>query len=310
MFVILALLLAACGQAPRTPSEPAGNERSAAGALRGSGGPQIVRPATATPTANAPARPKDRGLPPPAIDARAALVLDVASGAQLFAANADLRLPPASLTKIATAVVVLESGIDLDQVIEVNPDLERLWLDDVATMGLLPGDRFSVRELLEGLLLVSGADAAIELAKAVAGGPAPFVERMNALAARLGLRDTRFTDVHGLGGPGHYSSARDLAALSVYAMTFPAFRQVVATESHVTTGSRELSLYNQNPLLNYTTGVDGIKVGYTEEAGPTFVVSVTRGGVSLMLVLLDAPRMALDAIALVEWAYANFDWSR
>lgn len=236
------------------------------------------------------------------------LVLDTASGQPLLASNADQRLPPASLTKIATAIVVLESGIDLDRVIEVNPDLEQQWLDDVATMGLLPGDQFSVRELLYGLLLVSGADAATELAIAVAGDLNSFVGRLNALAAKLGLRDTRFTDATGLGGPGHYTSARDLATLSLYAMTFPVFREIVGTESRLALGSRELPLYNQNPLLNYTPGVDGIKTGFTEEAGPTFVVSATRGGASIVVVLLNAPGIPFVAIDLIEWAFANHEW--
>ena len=176
-------------------------------------------------------------------------------------------------------------------------------------MGLLPGDRFSVRELLYGLLTVSGNDAATELALATAGTEEAFVGKMNELVRRLGLTDTTFLDVHGLGGPGHYSSAWDLAVLSKYAMTFPVFREIVSTEIHTATGSRALPLYNHNPLLNYTPGVDGIKVGYTEEAGATFVASVEREGHRVIVVLLNAPSMALDAIALIEWAFANSEWS-
>ncbi len=220
-----------------------------------------------------------------------------------------MRLPPASLTKIATAVLVLESGIDLQTLITVHPDLEKEWLEDSATMGLLPGDSFSVHELLYGMLLVSGNDAARELAQATAGTEESFVDRMNDLAKRLALRDTHFTDVHGLGGPDHYSSAWDLAQLSKYAMTFPEFRVLVGTETHVASGTRDLSLYNLNPLLNYTRGVDGIKTGYTEEAGPTFVACADRGGHRVIVVMLDAPSMALDAIALIEWAFANFEWA-
>jgi len=247
-------------------------------------------------------------MPPPEVTARAVLVVDPASGVALHEANARERLAPASLTKIATAAVVLERGPALDVAVEVNPDLVRQWLEDSSTMGLLPGDRFSVRDLLYGLLMVSGNDAARELAIATAGSEADFVDEMNELAQRLGLRDTRFTDVHGLGGPGHYSSAWDLAILSAHAMTLPAFRALVGTEMRVVSGSQDLSLYNHNPLLNYTPGVDGIKVGYTEEAGATFVASVERDGRRLLIVLLNAPGMAFDAIALIEWAYANHEW--
>ncbi|MEO8502243.1 MAG: D-alanyl-D-alanine carboxypeptidase, partial [Vicinamibacteria bacterium] len=135
-----------------------------------------------------------------------------------------------------------------------------------------------------------------------------FVQRMNELAHRLGLKDTHFADVHGLGSAEHYTSAWDLALLSEHAMTLPEFRAVVGSETHVASGTRELSLYNLNPLLNYTPGVDGVKTGYTEEAGPTFVASAERDGHRITVVLLDAPSMALDAIALIEWAFRNFEW--
>ena len=263
---------------------------------------------TATPAAPATPPPRSLGTPPPAIPARAILIMDEASQASLYELNADMRLAPASLTKIATAMVVLESGIDLDRQVEVNPDLEQQWLEDSAVMGLNPADKFSIRELLYGLLLVSGNDAARELAVATSGSEAAFVKEMNRLAARLGLRNTHFIDSHGLGGPDHYSSARDLAVLTSYAMTNATFRQIVATETHTSIGTQELFLYNHNPLLNYTPGVDGVKVGFTEEAGPTFVASVARDGRRLYVVLLNAPNMALDAIDLIEWAFTNHRW--
>ena len=174
--------------------------------------------------------------------------------------------------------------------------------------GLQPGDQFSVKDLLYGMMLKSGNDAAKELARTAAGSEAAFVVRMNALATRLALRDTRFTDVHGLGGPNHYSSAYDLALLARHAMTLPEFREVVGTESRTAQGSRPIDLYNHNPLLNYTEGVTGVKTGYTEEAGNTFVVSVERNGRRIIVVLLNAPNLAFDAIDLIEWTYANHTW--
>lgn len=234
--------------------------------------------------------------------------MDEATGASLFEHNADARLSPASLTKIATAIVALETGADLATIIEVNPNLEQLWLEDSSSMGLLPGDRFSLRELLYGLLLVSGNDAAKELAVALYGGEAAYIDAMNALVRRLGMRDTQFLDVHGLGGPGHYTSARDMAILAKYAMTLPLFREIVGTETHTSVGTQEIFLYNYNPLLNYTPGVTGVKTGYTEEAGPTFVVSVDRDGRRIIVVLLNAPAFPFDAIDLIEWAYADTIW--
>lgn len=269
-------------------------------------GAALRSPATPTPTPIP--RPPSRGVPPPTIEAAAYLVVDGDTGASLLESNANARLAPASLTKIATAIVVLERNPDLETIIEVHPDLEKLLLEDSSTMKLLPGDRFSLRELLYGLLLVSGNDAAIELANALYGGEDAFVREMNRLAMRLNLRDTHFTDVHGLGGPGHYTTAHDLAVLSAHAMTFPIFREIVGTETHTTTGTQEIFLYNFNPLLNYTPGVDGIKTGYTEEAGPTFVVSATRQGHRVYVIVLNAKAYPFDAIALLEWAYADTAW--
>jgi D-alanyl-D-alanine carboxypeptidase (penicillin-binding protein 5/6) len=238
----------------------------------------------------------------------AAVIMDEASGALLYEVNPHLRLPPASLTKIATAVVSLEL-LDTSHIVETMPNPDREWLDDATVMGLQPGDHFSVKELLYGMMLKSGNDAAKELARAAAGSESAFVLRMNELAHRLGLGNTRFSDVHGLGGVEHYSSAYDLAVLARHAMTLPEFREVVGTESRTTTdGSRPIDLYNHNPLLNYTPGVTGVKTGFTEQAGNTFVVSVERDGHGIILVMLNAPNRAFDAIDLIEWAYANHTW--
>ncbi len=251
--------------------------------------------------------PAGRGFPPPQVAAASAIVMDEATGALLYELNPHIRLAPASLTKIATAMLVLEAG-GLDREIEVHPDLDRYWLEDSATMGLEPGDRFTVRELLYGLLLASGNDAADALAEHTAGNVEAFVVRMNVLTRQLGLVNTNFTDPHGLGGPGHYSSAFDMARLARYAMKDATFREIVATETHIATGSRSIELYKLHPLLNYTHGVDGVKTGFTEEAGKTMVASVTRNGHCVYVVLLNAPSRAEHTIALIEWTFANYTW--
>ncbi len=327
------LVAAACGQsgAPAAASMPPPGAAtvtvSTATATRGAGLPVLAAPpvsAVAAATLEAALEaspmppllpppvpwglpPASPGTPPPAISAVAALVMDEASGAILFEQNASLSLPPASLTKIATAVAVIEAGY-LETPIEANPDLERQWLEDSQSMGLEPGDVFLGRELLYGLLLASGNDAAEALAIAVDGGIEPFAARLNALAARLGLTGTHFVNPHGLEAPGHVSTARDMALLARYAMSLPDFRAIVATESHTAVGSRELPLYNLNPLLNYTDGVDGVKTGYTEEAGRTFVVTATRGGHRVIVVLLNDLFRTPDAIALIDWAFAAHAW--
>ena len=128
------------------------------------------------------------------------------------------------------------------------------------------------------------------------------------LGGKGGLGGTHFVNAHGLEAPGHVSTGRDLALLTRYAMSLPDFRAIVATESYTARGTRELPLYNLNPLLNYTEGVDGVKTGYTEEAGRTFVVTATRGGHRVIVVLLNDLFRTPDAIALIEWAFQGWAW--
>jgi len=314
-FLLTLLTMGACTQSERAdnpePAPATATVEAGPAAVIDAGGaerlptPNVLAPATVLPRS---ALPERLGGVPPAVQARAVLVFDDASGTALYESNSHDRLPPASLTKIATAVVVLEAHESLDTVIETHPDLEKEWLEDSSSMGLEPGDRFSLRELLYGMLMVSGGDAARELAIATAGTESAFVERMNGLAERLHLDDTHFADVQGLDASDQFSSAWDMALLSRYAMTFPVFREIVGTETHVAAGSRELPLYNFNPLLNYTPGVDGIKTGFTEQAGHTFVASVERDGHRVTVVMLNAQSMALDSIALIEWAFASHRW--
>src|SRR5690606_3653039 len=138
---------------------------------------------------------------------------------------------------------------------------------DSTTMGLLPQDQVTLRELLYGLMLVSGNDAAEMIAEHISGSQEAFVARMNELAARLGMEATRSVTVAGLAAPGHASSPWDLVLLSRYLMRFPDRREIVSTEEYSARGIRNgepvgYNLYNHNPLLNYPPGVDGIKTGF------------------------------------------------
>lgn len=250
-------------------------------------------------------RPACCWFPAPALSASAAVVLDEASGEVVFEQDAHRRLAPASLTKVATAMVVLESGIGLDTVVTTDVDSTLMYGSSV--MGLEPGDQFTVRDLLYGLLLPSGNDAALALGRAVAGSDAAFVAMMNDLVERLGLTDTHFANAHGLGSRDHYSSAYDLALLSRYAMTDPTFAETVRTPSWVATGSRTIELPNVNPFLAYP-GADGLKTGYTNRAGKTLIASATRDGHRLYAVLLNAPDRDGDAWKLMDWAFDNSTW--
>ncbi|MEX1021577.1 MAG: hypothetical protein WD058_00380, partial [Dehalococcoidia bacterium] len=154
-----------------------------------------------------------------------------------------------------------------------------------------------------------------------------FVALMNDLVERLGLEDTRFMNASGLHHDRHYSSPWDLVMLSRALMRMPELREVVGTEEHTALGERPvvehgadgsgddgdrepvgLDLYNHNPLLNYTPGVDGVKTGFVEEAGRTFSVTAERGGHRIYIVLLDTTLRAQDSMDLIEWAFANHEW--
>ena len=263
------------------------------------------REAPLQPAASAPAPVLKGGTAAPEVNARAMIVVDEASGAVLWERNAGDRLPPASLTKIATAVVALEAG-GLERRVDIDVDSKAMPSSTV--MGLLPGDSFQLSDLLYGLMLPSGNDAALAIARAVSGSDAAFVRDMNALMVRMGLRDTHFSNPHGLGSSSHYTSAFDLAMLTRYAMSYPGFEPLSTTRSWVAKGSRNISMYNLNTLLGGYSGADGVKVGYTRSAGHTLVASASRNGHRVYVVLLNAPDKHNDAKKLLDWAFANHTW--
>jgi D-alanyl-D-alanine carboxypeptidase (penicillin-binding protein 5/6) len=244
------------------------------------------------------------GVNAPQTTARSAIVIDEASGATLYDKYAYWPLPPASLTKIATAIVALEEG---DPNSTVNVTVDSSPMRGQSLMKIYPGDRFTLRDLLYGLMLKSGNDAAMAIARHVAGSDAAFVEKLNALAQRLGLNQTTFEDSSGL-SPRDLSSARDLAVLSRYAMGVPGFAEIVGTPYRTALGSRTVELKNLHPFTFSYPGGDGVKTGFTDEAGRTMVASATRNGHRVYVVLLNSPEMEKDAVALMDWAFNSFRW--
>jgi D-alanyl-D-alanine carboxypeptidase (penicillin-binding protein 5/6) len=225
----------------------------------------------------------------------------------LYEKDAGRALPPASLTKIASAVVALEEAASIDE--SVTVDIDSRLMRSSSVMGLLPGDQFPLSDLIYGMMLPSGNDAALAVGRHVAGSDAAFVAKMNALARRLQLDDTRFVNPHGLSARSHLSSARDLGVLARYAMNIPKFREIVATPAHTASGSRTIELKNVNPFLHISPGADGVKTGYTWRSGRTMLASATRDGHRLYVVLLNAPEMEKDAQALMDWAFNSFIWA-
>jgi D-alanyl-D-alanine carboxypeptidase (penicillin-binding protein 5/6) len=238
-------------------------------------------------------------LPP--LSAQAALLGDSGVNQTLATANAHQPRPMASTTKIMTALLVLERANLADQVV-VSPTA----LVGESSMGLMAGEVLTVEDLLWGLLLSSGNDAAVALAEHVAGSEAAFVQLMNQRAAELGMTNTRFANPHGLDAPDHYSSAYDLWLVAQEALTYPLFRQMVATSAHTTAGRQ---LFNQNELLSSYPGADGVKTGTTVAAGQNLVGSVTQDGHREIAVILGSQDRYRDAAALFDHFFNFWRWA-
>ena len=258
-------------------------------------------------TASAPPPTWD-GVTPPNVSSEAVAIIDFDSGALLLGKDPHRRLPPASITKIVAAMVALDRG-NLDELITGDFDGGEYSLKtDSTVMGLRPGEPRTLRDLLYGLLLPSGNDAAIVIARHFAGSEAAFAELMNAKARELGLINSNFRNPHGLHERDHYSSAYDMARLGQVAMSDPRFREIVSARRWDLRGDRPYTIHNKNDFLLHYQGAEGIKIGWTEEAGGTFVGSATRDGHRLIIVLLDTDRRVTDATKLLDWAFAHFEW--
>ena len=250
-----------------------------------------------SPTPDILPRPKD--LPLPAVSATHIMILDRDSKSVIYQKSADLSVPPASTTKMMTALVVLDN-FSLDQKITVTKTYP-----DGQTIGFQPGEELSIEQLLYALLVQSGNDAAEILAENYPGGRVAFVAAMNQKAADLLLTHTHFQNPTGLDEDDHYSSASDLARLADVALNKPEFAKVVSTENAVIAGSRVLT--NLNQLLGKVPGVLGVKTGFTDNAGQALVTYVNQGHPVVIVVLKSTDRFA-DTESLITWVYSNFTW--
>ncbi|MCC7353608.1 MAG: D-alanyl-D-alanine carboxypeptidase [Anaerolineae bacterium] len=232
--------------------------------------------------------------------AKAALLVDVDTKTILYERQMTLRLPQASTTKIMTAVLALEQG-RLDDRVTVPANLEA----DGSLMGLQPGETLTLKELLYGLLLPSGNDAALVIAQHISGSVESFVAAMNAKAQALGLADTHFENPHGHDSPNHYTSARDLWFLATYALENPVFAEIVSTPAAKVAGR---DLVNRNEMLVGYPDVDGVKTGTTDLAGECLVVTVRRDGHRALAVVLGSNDRYADARALLDYYYTNYGW--
>ena len=238
-------------------------------------------------------------MPAQAISAEKAILVDGETGRVLYEKNADSQSLIASTTKIMTALIVCEQCNVLDR---IRIPQAAVGIEG-SSMYLVAGEVLTIQELLYGLMLQSGNDAAVALAIYCGGTVEGFAELMNDKARSLGMDSSHFVNPNGLDAPGHYSTARDLATLSAYAMQNPIFARTVSTKS-VKVGQRYLT--NHNKLLWRVDGANGVKTGYTKAAGRILVSGALRQGRQLIAVTINAPSDWNDHAQLLEQGFENF----
>jgi D-alanyl-D-alanine carboxypeptidase (penicillin-binding protein 5/6) len=243
---------------------------------------------------------------PPELSAPSAILIEAGSGEVIFERAAGKRRAIASATKLMTALLTVENTKLSDRV----PASDYIAAPIESKLGLRPGERLSVADLLRGLMLESANDAAVTLAERVAGSRLAFVRRMNKRARELKLRNTRFANPIGLDAPSNYSSAHDLARLAVTLRRHGFIRRIAnRTSATLATGDRPRTIRNRNLLLTRDRYVNGLKTGHTGMAGYVLVGTRTRRGVTLVSVVLGTPSPAArdhDALALLQWGAGRY----
>lgn len=243
---------------------------------------------------------------PSGLTAKAVVVLDADSGTILFEKNSSMTTPPASTTKIMSALVALEN-FKIDQIIEIQspPKVEG------QTMRFYPGEKISVENLLYGLLIASANDAALVLASNFPNGQKGFVWAMNQKAKEIKMERTNFTNPIGFDEPNHYTTALDLARLSLVAMKNEEFAKIVGTSRitvYDTTGKIPHYLTNINLLVEKLPQVKGVKTGWTQQAGECLVSFVEQDGKKIIIVVLGSEDRFEETEKLINWVFENFTW--
>lgn len=249
------------------------------------------------------------GARAPSISAEGAILIDGESGEVIYEKDADKRLYPASTTKIMTALVALEIleeiGADLDSCVVVPAEAAGA---EGSSLYLKAGEKVTLEELMYGMMLQSGNDAAQTVAICCGGSLDEFVSRMNEKAKELGCLSTGFTNPSGLFDENHYTTARDLAIISMAAMKREDFRQIAATVDWESSDTGR-HFHNKNKTVSRYEGATGIKIGYTEKSGRTLAASAKRGEKELIAVVLNDHNWFSDAYALMDYGFARYEES-
>ena len=241
----------------------------------------------------------------PAVGASGAVLMDAKTKRVLFAQNAHAQLPMASTTKIMTALLVLEHSA-LDTIVTVPKEAYAM---EGSSMYLNNGEKIKIEDLLYGLMLSSGNDAAVTLAFRIGGSVEGFAQMMNNRAKELGCTNTNFVTPNGLHDQAHYTSAYDLALIASTAMQNPDFRKIVSAKYWKTTSGDVIrTLKNKNKILWQYEGGNGIKTGFTKAAGRCLAFSAERGGNTIVGIVLNCPNMWNDAKAMLDYGFTDYTW--
>lgn len=246
---------------------------------------------------------------PSGVSAAAAVLMDVTTGDILFGKQADTRRPPASTTKIMTAILGLELGRP-DEVVTIS---QKAATVGEATLHLDPGEKITLYELITGALVRSGNDACVAIAEHITGSEEQFVKLMNKKALALGAQNTKFENSNGLPRKEHYSTAKDLALMARHGLQIPQFASITRqkeTEIHFLEPDVFMDLRNTNKLLWNYPFANGVKTGTTTAAGKCLVASATKEGRQLLAVVLNAPDRFGDAQKLLEWGFEKTETVR
>ena len=242
----------------------------------------------------------------PELNARIALIYDRASGRIIYEKNGNKQTPMASTTKILTSIVILENA-DLKETVTIG---SKAAGTGGSRLGLKKNDKITVNDLLYGLMLRSGNDAAVALALHVGGSIEGFADMMNKKAEELGLTNSHFVVPHGLDNEGHYTTAYELAKMADYALNIPKFKEIVSSKSAtIYINGYPKAINNTNNLLGSVSGVYGVKTGFTNGAGRCLVSSCKRGELDIITVIIGANtnnQRTADTKELIEYAFNNF----
>ncbi|MFA5802024.1 MAG: D-alanyl-D-alanine carboxypeptidase family protein [Thermoleophilia bacterium] len=251
----------------------------------------------------------DDGPPPPGVSARAVVLINADTGQVLYSLNPDEPMAMASTTKMMTALLTMENVKDLNAMVTTS---QRAAEVGESSVWLTAGETLTVQEMLTGMLVQSGNDAATALAEYQSGTVEAFVDKMNKRAAELGMKNTHFANPHGLDDPAHYTSAADFARLGTEVMKFPLIREIVKSPYATIPWTGQpfgRSLTNHNHLLEQNPYINGIKTGYTDNAGQCIVISASENGVNLVLAYLGGLSLSQrdsEVVSLVRYGFDSY----